>query len=49
MVDWLRFPVKDSKNWYSQLFSLDTGCINGLCGRWLMITLLFSCLHAGKS
>ena len=26
-----------------------TGCINGLCGRWLMITLQFSCLHAGKS
>ena len=25
-----------------------TGCINGLYGKWLMITLQFSCLHAGK-
>ena len=25
-----------------------TGYINGLCGKWLMVTLQFTCLHAGK-
>ena len=26
-----------------------TDCINGLYGKWLMVTLQFSCLLAGKS
>ena len=36
------------RNWQRNVRD-STGCINGLCGKWLMITLQFSCLHAGKS
>ena len=39
------------KTWHKKLAAqyVLTGCNNGLCGRWLMVTLWFSCLHAGKS